>query len=75
MISEKILTKVIQNDLLGVVVEYVVAQFLQKKLWCCDKNLMLVAYNKTNIQFSVFLFGMVVVTNSVTGILFSVFLL
>ena len=31
MVSEKISTKVIQNDLLGVVVEYVVIQFLQKK--------------------------------------------
>ena len=32
MISEKISTKVIQNDLLGVVVKYVVVQFLRKTL-------------------------------------------
>ena len=32
MISEKISAKVMQSDLLGVVVEHVVAQFLQKKL-------------------------------------------
>ena len=32
MISEKISTKVIQNDLLGVVVKHVVLQFLRKTL-------------------------------------------
>ena len=61
MISEKISTKIIKNNLLGVAVKYVIIQFLQKKL-CFAQNLLcfvglyfprsclvLVAYNKTNI--------------------------
>ena len=76
MISIKISTKVIQIDLLGVVVKYVVVQFLQKKKKksvCCDENLpcfvsfyfpkscmVIVAYNKTNIP-CLFLFDIKII--------------
>ena len=59
LISEKLSTKIIENDLLGVVVKYVVVQLLRKKtcvlteiscvLYISIYRLVLVAYNKTNI--------------------------
>ena len=74
MISEMISTKIRYNNLLGVIVKYVVVQFLQKKNnLCFDQNLLcfvslylprsclvLVAYNKTNIP-RLFLFNIDIV--------------
>ena len=44
MFAEKISTKVISNDLLGVVVGYVVARMLQKRLVLRQKFAVLLAF-------------------------------
>ena len=72
MISEKNINRKIQKDLLGVVVKYVVVQFLRKNL-CFDQNvlcfvslylsrscLVSVAPNKSNIP-CLFLFNIEIV--------------